>query len=129
METYDSKHGSLLERGGAENQRLRKVKGHATAEDIKEGKSTIEDKLGNDKSDSNADDGVRKIGGVGLVRLGEWLAKRHQTYIKFMAKIQKVIAAVTIAEKEERSKRKATQKQTLGYDPRSMVAHGTPHQK
>ena len=102
---------------GAENQRLRKVKGHATTEDVKQGKSTIKDQEGNDRSDKNADAGVRKVGGAGLVRLGKWLADRHQKYMTFMARVQKVMAAVTIAEKQERTKRKASQKQTLGYDP------------
>ena len=47
---------AILKRGVA-NQTLRKVKGHATQEDIEAGRSTPEDKKGNDNSDANADRG------------------------------------------------------------------------
>ena len=39
---------------GTHAQRLKKVKGHATFEDVEEGRSTTEDRLGNDKSDTCA---------------------------------------------------------------------------
>ena len=94
-----------MKRGSA-NQDLRKAKGHATYEDIQQGKATKEDKLGNDKSDEKADEGVEEIQGRGLVKLGEWLANRHDDYRKRMKRIQQMIAAITIAEKEERSKGK-----------------------
>ena len=74
------------------------IKGHATQEDVEAGRSTPEDKRGNDQSDTNADIGVSLVGGVGLVRLGEWLAARHDKYISFMQRIQKYIAVVTPAE-------------------------------
>ena len=45
---------AVLNRGAA-NQDPRKVKGHATIEDIKAGRSIDADKKGNDKSDENAD--------------------------------------------------------------------------
>ena len=54
---------------GAGNQDLRKVKGHATEEDIEQGKSTVKDRNGNNKSDTLADRGVESINGVGLVKL------------------------------------------------------------
>ena len=50
-------------RKGVSNQRLRKVKGHATQCDIDKGISTAKNKEGNDKSDKNVDDGVDKVGG------------------------------------------------------------------
>ena len=97
-------------RRGVDNQRLRKVKGHATAEDIEKGRSTTEDKIGNDKSDANADAGVEAIAGRGLVKLGSWAAARHQRYVKFVGRVQKYIATIVLAEKEERSKRKQVEK-------------------
>ena len=54
---------------GAANKKLRKVKGHASQEDITAGRATQADKYGNDKSDGNADKGVQSVGGVGLVKL------------------------------------------------------------
>ena len=56
------------------------------------------------------------IGGEGLVELGIWLADRHDAYIKFMKRIQKMIAGITKAEKEERAKRNKVRKALLGYD-------------
>ena len=45
-------------RRGAENQRIRKVKGHATEADVQNGTATRKDKDGNHYSDQNADKGV-----------------------------------------------------------------------
>ena len=102
---------------GSRSQILRKVKGHATTEDIRQGRSTVEDRDGNDRSDTNADQGVAMVAGRGFVVLGKWLGKRHNDYCKLMAKIHKMIARVTLAEKEERAKDKQVQKALLGYDP------------
>ena len=60
-----------VRRRGSGNQKLRKVKGHATAKDIELGRSTAEDKEGNDISDKLADKGVEAIAGTGLVKLGK----------------------------------------------------------
>ena len=38
------------------------------------------DKKGNDISDTNADKGGEMIKGKGLVKLGEWVANRHDSY-------------------------------------------------
>ena len=57
-------------RRGIENQRVRKVKGHATQEDVDAGVTTEADKRGNDKSDENADEGVKSIAGAGLRPMG-----------------------------------------------------------
>ena len=59
---------AVLKRGAA-NQDPRKVKGHATNEDVEAGISTAADKTGNDKHDTNADEGVEKIKGRGLTVL------------------------------------------------------------
>ena len=90
---------------GLANQDLRKVKGHATEEDVQQGRSTACDKEGNDRSDKNADRGVEQLAGEGLVTVGRWVANRQDQYKKFVARIHRMIAAVTKAEKEERKKR------------------------
>ena len=48
---------------GTGNQSLRKVKGHATEEDIEKGISDLEDKEGNGVSDKLVDKGVEAIAG------------------------------------------------------------------
>ena len=60
------------------------MKGHATEEDVQGGRSTAVDRHGNDKADTNADDGVEKVHGGSLVLLGLWLANRHSRYVRFM---------------------------------------------
>ena len=46
---------AILHRGTC-NQKIRKVKGHATKQDVEQGLSTTEDMHGNDKADKNADE-------------------------------------------------------------------------
>ena len=58
---------------GSSNHDLRKVKGHATQEDIDQGKSNPQDEEGNDASDELADEGVSTLYGQGLIRLSRWL--------------------------------------------------------
>ena len=48
-----------IQKRGIHNQDLRKVKGHDTAEDVRKGISTVEDKRGNNRSYENADKGCR----------------------------------------------------------------------
>ena len=50
---------------GAAAQTLRKVKGHATEEDVRQGKCTEEDRQGNDEADTAAKQGLLKNGGAG----------------------------------------------------------------
>ena len=57
------------------------------------------------------------VHGKGFVKLGEWLAERHSCYVYFMGRVQKMIAAVTLAEKELRKHAAECQKAVLGYDP------------
>ena len=101
---------------GPDNQKLRKVKCHATEEDISKGVSNSFDKMGNDKNDIIVDVGVERIAGRGLVRLGEWIAARHKKYIEFVGRVQKYIATIILAEKQEREKRKQQVKLIDGYD-------------
>ena len=88
---------------------------------MREGRSTKQDKEGNDRSDTNADRGVEQLAGEGLVKLGSWVANRQDHYKKFVARIHRMIAAVTKAEKEERQKAKDIDEQLLGYDPGNRV--------
>jgi len=108
---------------GVRNQDLRKVKGHATAEDIEAGRSNNEDRKGNGRSDTNADLGVDMLAGEGLATLGKWVASRHDDYKKLLKRIHRMIAVVTIAEKSERGKAKAAKKTILGlgYDPEKWM--------
>ena len=111
---------AILKRGAA-NQQIRKVKGHATSEDVQAGRSTVDDKTGNDKSDANADKGVQSIAGDGLVCLAGWVAKRQAAYKQFIARIHRYIAAITIIEKEERAKAGRIRKALLGYDAEKWI--------
>ena len=86
---------------GTGNKSLRKVKRHATEKNVEKGISTAKGSEGNDTSDKLADKGVEAIAGIGLVKLGKWLETRQKKYKKVMARIHKMIAAVTLAEKEE----------------------------
>jgi len=108
----------VLQRG-SRNQRLPKVKGHAKEIDIREGRSTPEDRKGNDTADTNADTGVDLLGGKGLTELGRWVAKRHDDYIAFMKKVQHFIVYVLQEEKAERHKAHVTKPAVLGYDPKN----------
>ena len=130
------KDGDLLQQAwnavvqrGPSNQSLRKVKGHTTKEDIQKGISKEGDKEGNERSDENADKRVIKIAGEGLVRLGAWVAGRHDKYIALMKRIQNMIAAVLKEEKEERSKREKVRKVALGYDPKKMDQSKSGHKR
>ena len=87
-----------VKRRGVGNQTLRKVKGHATDQDVAKGISTAEDRDGNDKSDELADKGVEEIAGVGLVKLGKWCETRWKQYRKLMNRVHKMILGVTLAE-------------------------------
>ena len=89
---------------GFKSQDPRRVKGHATSEDINEGRSSEKDEAGNDYWDELADDGVLSIGGAGLVLLRKWLAEKMQDYQDLMARVHRMIAAVLKAEKGERER-------------------------
>ena len=106
---------------GVGNQDLGKVRGHATEEDIQAGRSNHYDRQGNNRSDTNADLGVGMVAGLGLVTLGKWLAARHDKYKRLMKRIHKMIAVITIAEKDERAKAKVVSKAVLGYDPEKWM--------
>ena len=64
---------------------------------------------------------MEAIAGIGLVKLGKWCEKRHDSYSKLMCRVQKMIAGVVMAEKEERKKDHDVQKALLGYDPEKLL--------
>ena len=98
----------------------RERKGHATKHDVEEGKNNENDREGTKVSDDYVDVWVLKIGGQVLVRLGAWLASRHDAYIAFMRRAQRMIGAISRAE-EERANRIKVKKATLGYDPKKWL--------
>ena len=102
-----------VKKRGSGNQTLRKVKGHATEKDVELGTATAEDKKGNDASDKLSDKGVEAVAGRGLVKPGKWLETRYQKYRKLIGRVQKMIAGVVMAEKEERKKDHAVHKALL----------------
>ena len=56
------------------------------------------------------------MAGIGLVKLGKWCEARLKNYKKLLNRVHKMIAAVTIAEKDERKKIQAAKKTIMGYD-------------
>ena len=52
-----------------------------------------------------------------MVKFGKWLEARQNKYRKLINRVHKIIAAVTIAEKEERKKVHTIQKAICGFDP------------
>ena len=102
---------------GSANQTLRKVKGHATISAVQEGTSNHKDKVGNHISDGLADKGVQSIDGIGLVRLGKWIADKHDRYTTFIRRIHSMIAGVHLAENTQRGYDARVEKAVLGYDP------------
>ena len=81
-------------------------------------RATIHDKIGNNLSDEQADEGVNSIDGQGLTRLAKWIQDRHDNYINFMKRIHKVMVAVHTEEKRRRKHNDEVGKGLLGYDPK-----------
>ena len=92
---------------GPHMTRLQKVKGHLTDKEIEEGLGTLVEQTGNDHADRLASMGSDATVG-GLAKLLEFLAARHQSYCKFMARVRKFIGQMKLAEtklREEAAKR------------------------
>ena len=92
-----------------------------TFKDIEEGRSNVKDNVGNNESDKLADRGIQDINGKGLVRLGKWIAERHDRYKHLMRRVHNMIATVTLAEKAQRETDDHKLKATLGYDAKQWV--------
>ena len=75
-----------------------KSRGHAIVEDVEQGKSTQADREGNETSEKLVER-VEAIKGIDLVKVGKWIARRHDSYGKLMRWVQNMIAATTPAEK------------------------------
>ena len=65
--------------------------------------------------------GVQSIAGGGLVKLAKWTATRHRKYRAFLARTHKIIAGMTIIEKEARDKAAKVEKALIGYDPDKWI--------
>lgn len=118
METFWEQAWTAVKRRGIGNQALRKVKGHATEEDVANGVSTWEDREGNDKNDKLANKGVDEVAGVGLVKPGKWCEARWKQWKQLLNRVHRMIVGVTLAEtKAERAKQQVIQRAMFGYDP------------
>ena len=70
---------------------ITKVKGHATDNMVETGQVQIQDKVGNDKADEAADEGVALFGDP-LVKLSKCYTERHIAYSQLVADIHEHIA-------------------------------------
>ena len=91
----------MLKQRGMGTVRVTKVKGHATEEHVQQGLVQEMHKQGNDQADSAATCGVQATG-HGKIQYMIWVKKRHRAYMDFVAKIQKLTAAVLKLDKEHR---------------------------
>ena len=78
---------------GLETVKITKVKGHAIAEMVEQGKVREEDKEGNDMADQVADQGATKSQGKLQMFAGLYVW-RHSRYRKFMARLQRFIVKI-----------------------------------
>ena len=85
---------------GPEAHCLTKVKGHATADDVANGRATPKDKGGNDQADDCATKGVDSLN---LTNATKWLSKRHDKYKELLQRIHIMIVKVLQKEKESRA--------------------------
>ena len=72
---------------------ISKVKGHATDDMVEAGQVRAADKLGNDKADEAADEGVTLFGAP-MVRLSKNYTKRHIAYSQLVADIHEHLAFI-----------------------------------
>ena len=84
---------------GIATQKLSKVKGHATAEDIAAGRSTILQRTGNIEADTCATLGVQEAAKDTRGKLAAWLLKRQALYGLWLKDINKLVVQVLKAEK------------------------------
>lgn len=85
--------------GGPQAHCIAKVKGHAKQLDIDQGRTTPEDKTGNDKADEGATKGYNMFSCRNAIK---WIAKRHGAYISLVRRIQAMIIPPLKVEKEEK---------------------------
>jgi hypothetical protein len=90
---------------GPSTIRVSKVKGHATERDVAEGRSTAVHRLCNNVADGLVKEATA-LHGKGTNDLAYWLEARHMLYTTLMKSIQIFIITITIADKDERDRRK-----------------------
>ena len=88
---------------GVAAQRLSKVKGNATFEDVEHGRATSEDRTGNNESDICATMGIREATPGPMRRIVCWLLRRQTLYGQWLQKVDKMIVEVLKAEKTTRN--------------------------
>ena len=87
---------------------ISKVKGHATDQQVAEGKVKYADKIGNDKADEVADNG-RELHGKGIHMVSDIFVRRQRFYELFLKDIQNHIIEVNAIKKrlmESKEKKK-----------------------
>ena len=80
---------------------ITKVKGHATEEDVREGRATAADRCGNNIADLAADEGVQAHGNA-TIELGRLYEERHIAYQKLTQRIQQHIIRMMVMHMEHR---------------------------
>jgi hypothetical protein len=106
---------------GPHAQRLKKVKGHASFQDVADGKSTTEDRLGNNEADICATLGIQEATPGPMRRIACWLLRRQTLYGKWLLNINKVIIAVLRAEKIQREARRQVHMATHGHNTHTLT--------
>lgn len=101
---------------GSATRKLSKVKGHATAEDIAAGTSTILQRAGNNEADTCANLGVQEAAKDSKGRIVAWLVRRQALYGLWLKDINKLIVQILKAEKEQREEKQRAETFTRGYD-------------
>ena len=77
---------------GANAQKLTKVKGHGTVQQVAHGEVQIVYKAGDDKADHFVDFGAEE-NGEHAVEMTTRLHQRHKEYVKFTQDVQRIIVA------------------------------------
>ena len=88
-----------IQKRGIRSQALTKVKGHATPEDVINGISTTEHRLGNNEADTCATRGIHEAAKDTHRRIVVWLLRRQGLYALWLRDINRLIVAVMKAEK------------------------------
>jgi len=97
------------------------IKGHATAEHVEQGKTTLEGMRGNDMADRMASEGARWADQDGAAHLAGHYASKQKAYTDLIHRIHRMILRVLTKERQEREE--AAQRQ------RAMdLAQGKPKQ-
>ena len=83
---------------GTHAQRMSKVKGHATFDNVSQGNATSEDRAGNNEPGACATMGIREATPGSMRRTVCWLLRRQALYATWLKTIDKIIVGVLRAE-------------------------------